>query len=490
MVSLRDLTTTKEATFSDPRADAWSDVPAVVHVEWPPDVRPLVERASTQLHEALDSSGCPIELDERRSAYFHALPNPRVEGTVTGQPDEETRVAAGQDALDALVWQWTRVAAATLEGHGVGRFISCLRSSRPPLLPTPRARVGLTMWVASADAASPTSGATVMPFLQGRAVMRAATGLLTLDPASVGGTCAGPPIGRPFHLFALPSRWTPEGDGLRSRQIPWSTMLEPDVLTDRGLGACRIATTIDTGCALVTRYDGTGSYVVDQYGRPNGEGWWPRRIDGEIACGRGGRLAWCWDGASHLQFRPAPGEPVVSWGLPVAPLAAVDDGESSAILATADGLWRWRADSGPQRIAPGPALVALHRFGTTVRAYERPTVLPDGRRVVLDRAFDWTEGAAVCTERAITPGEASFAHSTQGSWTAEALMDASAVRITHASGATFWLACSGPRSAAWAGRSLLVTLLAGGDVLLFRDLLGVIEPLVAAMAPSQGLPTP
>ena len=58
-------------------------------------------------------------------------------------------------------------------------------------------------------------------------------------------------------------------------------------------------------------------------------------------------------------------------------------------------------------------------------------------------------------------------------------MDASAIRIGHASGAAFWLACSGPRSAAWAGRSLVVTLLGDGDVLLFRDLLDLLEPLVS-----------
>ena len=135
---------------------------------------------------------------------------------------------------------------------------------------------------------------------------------------------------------------------------------------------------------------------------------------------------------------------------------------------------------GPEPLAPGPDLVSLHRHEMAVRAYARPTVFGDGTLRATDRAFDWNDATAALVERHIVPGEACFASSTRGPWTAETRMDASAVRIAHASGATFWLACSGPRSAAWAGRSLVVTLLGRGDVLLFRNLLDLVEPLVAA----------
>ncbi len=114
-----------------------------------------------------------------------------------------------------------------------------------------------------------------------------------------------------------------------------------------------------------------------------------------------------------------------------------------------------------------------------VRAYARPTVLESGSRLAVDRAFDWNEGLPACVEQPIVAGEACFDRSTQGAWTAETWMDASAIRISHRSGATCWLACSGPRSAAWAGRSLVVTLLGSGDVLLFRHVLDLVEPVVA-----------
>ena len=264
------------------------------------------------------------------------------------------------------------------------------------------------------------------------------------------------------------------------RRVPWSVMLEPQVLTDGGLPACRLATRLNDTQALLTAFDGSGSYLVDERGRLGHAESWPRRVDGEIACGRNGRLAWSWDAAFHLLFRPAPGAPALAWELPVAPMQALDDGEESAFLATTAGLWRWRADSGPQPVASGPDLVTLHRHEMAVRAYTRPTVLETGSRLAINRAFDWSEGSPACVERPIVAGEACFDRSTQGAWTADTWMDASAVRISHRSGATFWLACSGPRSAAWAGRSLVVTLLGSGDVLLFRHVLDLVEPVVAA----------
>jgi hypothetical protein len=269
---------------------------------------------------------------------------------------------------------------------------------------------------------------------------------------------------------------------LRTSRVPWSTIVEPDVLTERGLPGCRLAARINDRQAVVTPFDGAGSFLVDERGRVDRAPAWPRRLDGEIGCGPTGRLAWSWDGACHVLFRRAPAEEALAWDLPVAPMHALDDGEGSAFLATNGGLWYWRADTGPRPMAGGPALVTLHRRGVDVCAHPVPTVLADGRRQAIDRAFDWNAGTGSLVERHITPGEACLASSTQGPWTAETRMDASAVRIAHASGATFWLACSGPRSAAWAGRSLVITLLGRGDVLLFRDLLDIVEPVVAEVA--------
>jgi len=160
---------------------------------------------------------------------------------------------------------------------------------------------------------------------------------------------------------------------------------------------------------------------------------------------------------------------------------AVDHADGTVVLATSAGLWRWGEAEGPTPLAPGADVVAIHRERDGVRAYPRPSRLADGTRLALDRAFDWTEGASTWLDRAIAPGDACLSLSIQGSWTAEARTDHSAVRVGHAAGASFWLACSGPRSAAWAGGSLIVTLLSG-DVLLFPQLLDAIEPIVADIA--------
>ncbi|HWJ54969.1 MAG TPA: hypothetical protein VNR90_02110, partial [Vicinamibacterales bacterium] len=474
------LDATGDGPFHDVRADAWADVPAVVQVAWPPDVRALVERATAALHDALRHGGWPVRLDDRSSAYFVAAADPHAEASVTGASAGAGRVPPFQIGVDALIWQWARVAAAALDADAaLGRVISGLRASRPPLLPSSRARSGLHVWLASAS--SDGSATTpVVPFLHGRAVMRAATGLLTLDPASLAASSPVPPASPAFHLFALPASWAPDEGFLRTRHVPWSTIVEPDVLTDRGLPGCRLATSIDERQALVTRFDGAGSFLIDDAGRVDRAEGWPRRIDGEIRCGASGRLAWSWDdGACHVLFRQAPGQTALAWELPVAPMHALEHGEAGALLATTDGLWRWQADTGPQPLAAGAPLVAVHRRGTDVRACPVPTVLADGSRQAIDRAFDWNEGAAALTMQPIAPGEACLASSTQGGWTAETWMDASAVRLAHASGATCWLACSGPRSAAWAGRSLVITLLGRGDVLLFRNLLDRLEPVVA-----------
>jgi hypothetical protein len=479
-VLLQDLNGTEEAAFRDSRADAWSDVPAAVLVQWPADVRPLVETATAALHEALRRGGWPIRLDQRPSAYFMAPADPRIEGTVTGWSGEEGPPRRVHVGLDALTWQWARVAAAALDTDAaIGRFVSCVRAACPPLLPSPRASGGLRLWLASAGSPGRTDGVPVVPFLHDRAVMRASTGLLTLDPASLSPSTAASIAPSAFHLFALPEPWRPDGDSWRTRHVPWSVIAEPQVLTDGGLRACRLATRLNETQALLTAFDGSGSYVVDGRGRLGHAEAWPRRVDGEITCGRSGRLAWSWDGARHLLFRAAPGAPALAWELPVAPMHALDDGEGSALLATTAGLWRWRADSGPRPATPGPELVTLHRRGMDVRAYPVPTVRGDGSRLATTRAFDSRDGTAAFVERQIAAGEACFSSSTQGPWTADTRFDASAVRISHVSGAAFWLACSGPRSAAWAGRSLVVTLLGQGDVLLFRDLLDLVEPLVA-----------
>ncbi len=333
---LQNLDATQDAPFQDPRADAWSDVPAVVGVQWPADVRPLVESATAALHDALKSGGWPIALDQRPSAYFMTPADPRVEGTVTGQAQEESPSRPGQVGLDSLTWQWARVAAAALDADAaIGRFVSCVRAACPPLLPTPRASDGLRLWLAAAGS-SRTDGVTVVPFLHDRAVMRAATGLLTLAPATLAPATLGPSTAvaaapPAFHLFALPEHWKPEGDRFRTRQLPWSVMLDPQILTDGGLPGCRLATRLNDTQALLTAFDGSGSFIVDERGRLGHAEAWPQRIDGEIACGRHGRVAWSWDGASHLLFRPAPGTPALAWELPVAPMQALDDGEGSAV---------------------------------------------------------------------------------------------------------------------------------------------------------------
>ena len=364
--------------------DAWADVPAPAQVDWPRQMRPIVDAATGALLDALRHDW-PVRLEGRPTAYFMTPPDPRGEGVVAEAAAADAPPASVQAGLDALVCQWARVAAAVLGADAaIGRLIDALRTARPPWLPTPRASSGLRAWVASVDASEAAAGVPVVPFLQHRAIMRAASGLLTLDPGSSPGVVAIPRTWRPFTLFALPAAWAPPGDRMPARDLPWSTLLEPDVLTDRGLAACRIATRLDDARALVTLLDGSGSYAVEEDGRLDRSQPWPQRVDGEIACGARGRLAWSREGASQVLFRPQPGAPAVAWAMPVAPLYALADGAGSAWLATADGLWRWREAAGPTPVSPGPALVALHRQGTGVRAYRQPTVRADGSRIAIE----------------------------------------------------------------------------------------------------------
>jgi hypothetical protein len=61
-------------------------------------------------------------------------------------------------------------------------------------------------------------------------------------------------------------------------------------------------------------------------------------------------------------------------------------------------------------------------------------------------------------------------------WRAEAWLDASVVRIVRPDGRVFWLACSGPRSLAWAGSALYVAT-ATGEVLRFADVVSVLTAI-------------
>ena len=470
------LRTTPPEAIPTANRDIWGDVPAAAQIAWPRHVRPAVDAAAAALDDAL-RHGWPTRLC-RPSSYFMASPDPRAEGTVTALSATELVLSPAQEGLNALAVQWARVASAVCSPDSpIGRCVESLRASRPPLLRGPRARTGLRTWLAPPEPSSAsTADRPIVPFLPDYALMRAKTGLLTLDPRFVPPTARVPRSPLPFCLFALPHAWAPATDRLPAADIPWSTMLEPLVLTTRGLGACRLAARLDDALALVTQVDGSGCHVVDADGAVRqGEGW-PRRIDGEIAVGERGRLAWSWDGARHLLFRPHPGAAPSVWEIPIAPMHAIEDDDASALVATGSGLWRWRESTGLEPVAPGPALVALHRDGAGVRAYPHPVIREDGTRVAIDRAFDWAEAQTSCTEHGIAPGDACLSRSVQGPWTADALMDHSAVRIAHRSGATFWLACSGPRSVAWAGASLVVTLISG-DALLFPQLLAAVEPL-------------
>ena len=280
--------------------------------------RSSARRDRNQRHPRCDSEQ-RVSCSARPSALgvLLAPADPRLEAAVMEPCAGDVPLTPGQVGVDALVWQWAHVAAAALEADAtVGRIVRCLRAARPPLLPSSRARIGLRMWLASAGSPDRTAGVPVVPFLHDRAVMRASSGLLTLDPASLPDSGAAPSTAHPFHLFALPYPWTPDDAPLRTRRVPWSVIVEPDVLTDRGLGACRLATRLNETQALLTRFDRSGSYVVDQRGHVDRSEAWPRPVDGEIGCGPSGRLAWSWEGAQYVLFRPAPGAPALAWELP------------------------------------------------------------------------------------------------------------------------------------------------------------------------------
>ena len=135
-VLLRELNATQGGTYHDARANVWNHVPAVVQVEWPPDVRPLVETATKAIHDAIRSSDCPLRLNDRPSAYFMAPSDPRVEVTPTGPSVGDAPVAPAQVGVGALVWQWAHVAATVLGADATRRPCHRLPASiRPTAAP-------------------------------------------------------------------------------------------------------------------------------------------------------------------------------------------------------------------------------------------------------------------------------------------------------------------------------------------------------------------
>ena len=466
----------------EPGPDAWADVPAAAQIAWPPAMRPWVDAATDAMDDALRSAS-PPPTEPSLPAYFLYPADARLEGPsrddgrVLDAAEPDLADGALRTGMDALAIQCARIAVAVVGAEpGTARVIAALRASRPARLTLPAA-ARLHVWLACAEAPTPSGEVVVLPLLHDRATMRATTGLLTLHSAR-GAFVVDRRVSSGVSLFALPGSWAPDGHG-RAADLPWSTIVDPVVLTGRSLAPCRLATRASQTHALVTCADGSGSWLVDGHGAIAPAEAWPTSIDGEIAYGANGRLAWRWNGGQTVHVRRTPGEPALTWDLPVAPMHALADDEH-AILATSAGLWRWSGATGPRPLAAGPRLVAVHRDGGRIRAYPRPDVGPDGSRRVLERAYIWHEDAQALAERGIPVGDAVFSRSVQGAWTADVLIDASAVRLTHATGVTVWLACSGPRAAAWAGRGLVVTLLPDGEVLLFPGLIDRIEPLVRA----------
>jgi hypothetical protein len=195
---------------------------------------------------------------------------------------------------------------------------------------------------------------------------------------------------------------------------------------------------------------------------------WPRPVRASIALGTSTRVAWHFPDAPRLLLRDVATGRVDVIELPVGVFDAVARPDGSVCLATEAGLWSWRPGHAAQPLVRGPWLAALHAHGDAVRACARPSRDADGRWDATTELLEWRPGDTSFRVVPVTAGTAPFSVAERPGWRAEAWLDGCVVRLIREDGRAFWLACSGPRSLAWAGASLYVAT-TSGEVLRFAD---------------------
>jgi hypothetical protein len=429
----------------------WHRVPARLLFEWPADMADAVETYGSTLADAIRLAG--------PSASRPQVESPLAGDSLQGESAiDRTRPSAevpeDQLAAATLVWQWALTYALTMpEDSWLTRTTLRLLDTPPAMVPASRPADRLTVWLG--DVADERRRVL---FLPGMATIRAVSGLVAAEGA---GTGRGP------HTAELRLGLSVCDDGTLSPVCS----IEPESLLARGHPRTHLVSTQSDGEALLGRSDGSGISVVSGSGDLVRVEAWPRPVRASILLGRHGQLAWHFPDAPRLLYRDFATGRVDVVEMPVGVFDAIARPDGGAYLATDAGLWAYTPGAGSaHRAVEGPWLVSLHAHGAGVRACARPARDEGGRWAATTEILEWQPGDAAFRVIAVPAGTAPFSVAERAGWRAEAWLDGCVVRLVRDDGRVFWLACSGPRSLAWAGPTLYVATVAG-EVLRFPDVM-------------------
>jgi hypothetical protein len=428
----------------------WHRVPARLLFAWPRGLADAVDAFGSRLAEAIRLVG-----EDRR------LPNvdvpPAADGLWCESAIDPARPAdlglEPQLAPATLVWQWSVAYALTMAPDSFfASTVAKLMHAPPALVPANRPATRLTAWLTRPESAGAT---TLLPWLPEFSTARAISGLVATSR---------PVVDHRERDVTLRVSLSNEKDPLAA-----VCTLEPESLMARGHPPAHVVARLSVREVLVGRSDGSGIAVMSESGELVRVETWPLPVRASIPHGEHGRLAWHFPDSPRMLHRDLATGQLDVIELPCTVFDALERPDGSVCLATDDGLWAWRSGRSAQPIVRGPWLVSLSAHGEGLQARVRPPRTPDGRWEATTVIFEWQPGEPAFRTTAVAPGTAPFSVATHAGWRAEAWLDSSVIRLERRDGRVFWLACSGPRSLAWAGATLYVAT-AAGEVLWFRDL--------------------
>ncbi len=326
-------------------------------------------------------------------------------------------------------------------------------------------------------------------------LMRALTGVLVAAPGITpdgSPACAESEDGEPLAIemsiraqqsttrVALRLESTRESSDPRrrflTRPLVWLT---PRLLSSDSVPSSIFGLSTSDDHATMTPLGGARSYRLDEHGRATAQDEWPAPIDAERPWGdRGGAIAWYSGRDPYLMWRSRPGVAVQTVALDFRPTGAevTEDGRIWW-ASTSGGLWVWSPGGVAERVAPTPPAFGLRCLPNGQMRLDPWTADARGytMRVLCRHAWLWSPGSRVVEPIALGPEGAIWSTSARDGWIAEACPHADIIECTHSTGARASLACYFPVTVAWAGPSLVVAASTGGQLLLFENLLGVLD---------------
>jgi hypothetical protein len=429
----------------------WHRLPARLLFTWPRGLADAVDAFGSRLTEAIRLVG-----EDRRLPNVDMPPaadslwcESAVDPARPADPGVEPRLAPA-----TLMWQWTLAYALTMPPDSfLASSVSKLMHAPPALVPANRPATRLTAWLARPESAGATP---LLPWLPEFSTARAISGLVA---------ASGPVAGERQREVTVRVTLSDTGED----PLAAVCTLEPESLLARGYPHAHVVARLSVCEVLVGRSDGSGIAVMSESGELVRVETWPLPVRASIPHGKHGRLAWHFPDSPRMLHRDLATGQLDVIELPCTVFDALERPDGSVCLATDDGLWTWRSGRSAEPIVRGPWLVSLSAHGGGLQARARPPRTPDGRWEATTAIFEWQPGDGAFRTTGVTPGAAPFSVAHHAGWRAEAWLDSSVIRLERGDGRVFWLACSGPRSLAWAGATLYVAT-AAGEVLWFRDL--------------------